>query len=260
MKKMIDIAWRLNCYCLSVCLSVCPSVMNWVVHVNRKLASWGIIIHWFFFPVREIGWGFQGIQIATSWEQGWYIMLASNYHWNSPLQQSTLYRMLFTFSQECCLPFPRDVVSLSPGMKCLPFLRNVFFPRFRLPFPSDVFYCSLRMLFSFPKDVVKPSPRMLFSLPQGCCSPFPTDIVYLSSGMLFVFPRDVVYLSSGMLFIFPQGFPRDVIYLSPGWIPSRFSWFTSFPKCKVTLRLLVSWILAEFACSQKWKNINGWNT
>ena len=79
----------------------------------------------------------------------------------------------------------------------------------------------------------------------ACYLPFPRDFVYLSPGMLFTFPQGC------HLFTFPQRFPRDVIYLSPGWIPSRLSWFTSFPKCKVTLRLLVSWILTEFPCSKK---------
>ena len=153
----------------------------------------------------------------------------------------------------CCLPFPRVVLYLFPGIKMFTFPQECFlFPRvlFMLPQWSIYVTFSQGYYLPFPKDAVYLSPRILFTFPQ--------DVICLSPGILFTFPHRYVYLSPGMLFTFPQGccllFPRDVIYLSPGWIPSRLSWFTSFPKCKVTLRLLVSWILTEFSCSQKkWK-------
>lgn len=94
----------------------------------------------------------------------------------------------------CCLPFPRVVLYLFPGMKCLPFPRKVF------PFPWVLFMLPLWSIY------------VTFS--QGYCLPFPRDIAYLSPRILFTFPQDVICLSPGILFTFPHGY----VYLSPGML------------------------------------------
>ena len=100
--------------------------------------------------------------------------------------------MLFTFSQGCSLPFPRDEMFT--------------FPQESFSFPLGFVYASpvINICYLFP--------GILFTFPQGCCLPFPKDIVYLSSGCYLSFPRDIVYLSPWICL----PFPRDVVYLCPG--------------------------------------------
>ena len=100
--------------------------------------------------------------------------------------------MLFTFSQGCSLPFPRDEMFT--------------FPQESFSFPLGFVYASpvINICYLFP--------GILFTFPQGYCLPFPKDIVYLSSGCYLSFPRDIVYLSPWICL----PFPRDVVYLCPG--------------------------------------------
>ena len=121
-----------------------------------------------------------------------YCMKACNCDCLSFLQNSTLYCMLFTFSQGCSLPFPRDEMFT--------------FPQESFSFPLGFVYASpvINICYLFP--------GILFTFPQGYCLPFPKDIVYLSSGCYLSFPRDIVYLSPWICL----PFPRDVVYLCPG--------------------------------------------
>ena len=166
---------------VTVFLFVCLSVTNWVVHVNRKLASWGIIIGFFPHEINRLG---------ISWNTDSNFMKTGLVHHVS--QQLSLKSPLT--AQYSVL----HVVYLSPGMLFT-------FPQGCLPFPRVLFMLPQWCFLPLPKDVVYLSLGMLFSLPQGCCLPFPRDIVYFFSGMLFACPQGCCLL-----------FLRDVVYLSPG--------------------------------------------
>ena len=127
-------------------------------------------------------------------------MKACNCDCLSFLWHSTLYCMLFTFSQDCSLPFPRDEMFTFP-QECFSFPQGFVYASPVI----NICYLFPGILFTFSQGYCLPFLRMLIVFPQGYCLPFPTDMFTFPQGCCLPFLRDVVYLSPGMSFTFPQG-------------------------------------------------------